>query len=210
MRMTKKHRPSGFTLIELLTVIVIIGILAGVLLPALNAAREKGRRVACASNLRQIGLAITAFSTDNDNHTPPAYGKSTDPAPTPWYTALTNGGYATPKVFQCPDDRRPPWSTGAAPTATPRSYAIVVGAKNYTDHDKNLWIAGSRLTCPYLTNTAVVIVGEYYSDSVNVLPTFGDAGSVNAYITASACDDNPSSHRPPLSKHVNGSPLARR
>ena len=212
MRMRNKHRSHGFTLIELLTVIVIIGILAGVLLPALNAAREKGRRVACASNLRQIGLAIMAYASDYQNHTPTAYGKAGDPAPTPWYTALTNGNYTTPKVFQCPDDRRQPWTTGAAPLSTPRSYAIVVGANNNDPApSQNFWIAGSRLTCPYLTNTVVVIVGEYYLDSANVLPTFGDAGPVNAYITSSSCDTSTTpgpQHRPPLSRHVNGSPLA--
>jgi prepilin-type N-terminal cleavage/methylation domain-containing protein len=62
-RALRAYRRCAFTLVELLVVIAIVGVLVALLLPAINAAREAARRAACASNLRQIGLATLNFET---------------------------------------------------------------------------------------------------------------------------------------------------
>ncbi len=93
----------GFTLIELLVVIAIIALLMGILLPSLNRAREQARKIACLSNMRQMGIALQTYLIDSEYRLPPSSCRCEDPNDH-WLRILA--GYTRQQLlFHCPSDR---------------------------------------------------------------------------------------------------------
>lgn len=127
VRYRGSRSPHGFTLVELLVVIAIIGVLVGLLLPAVNGAREAGRRTVCTNNQYQIALACTQFN-DANGFLPGWRNRLTTTSNVSWsvmvlpfmerkdiYNALISGAAASPYIsfFVCPssppDATTSPW-----------------------------------------------------------------------------------------------------
>ncbi len=153
MKTAMKKRAWGFTLIELLVVISLIAVLAALLFPVFAQAREKARQAVCASNLRQIGMALQMYRADWDDGFP--YGVSgwmrhkpdvfillpyyRDIPRLPLIPDLLQPYLHSRDVFHCPSDVGSAFSD---PPQLPTSFAFLgssydfdvdLGLRNYTD-----------------------------------------------------------------------------
>ncbi|MFH0771791.1 MAG: type II secretion system protein [Candidatus Omnitrophota bacterium] len=122
---------TGFTLIELLVVMTIIIILAGLLMPALQSAREQARKTNCVNNLRQIATALELYVSANNEQYPPVQG---------WGAALYPEYIDDQNVFDCQDKpgigtaANPDYSYKVQPTATTPSTTIIVSDDNHGEN----------------------------------------------------------------------------
>jgi prepilin-type N-terminal cleavage/methylation domain-containing protein len=191
----RKARLKAFTLIELLVVIAIIGILASLLLPVLSAAKQRGLRASCMSNLHQMGVAIQIYCGDNSDKLPdmrfPPYTTIPNAVAGVWpwdmstnfiNAMMVNG--LSQSVFYCPAnsafDCPQTWGFGAtnsvgAPTAN--GFRIT----GY------VWLlpgCGMNMGAP-----ATVAETPYWKTNVLVVPAIGGVGGQNPSTAELVVDD---------------------
>jgi len=114
----------AFTLVELLVVISIIGLLAGLAVPAINGGLKSAKSGACLSNLHQIGVATMAYAADNSFKLPDAGTGPSDMWATKLATFISTGTKSKKSIFVCPG------SAKAVQEATGSDVAVTYGVHN--------------------------------------------------------------------------------
>ena len=169
-----ERRGIRFTLIELLIVIAILAILASMLLPALNKAREKARGIQCASNLKQSFQMLQFYADDNHGYIP-KYAEGTYTWSNP-STVTARTYFQNRKVLHCPSGKLPP---GCDPTnlndlgtSSWYTYGIVEGnsgtfmhfATRKTIKTPNQWGSG-RQHDPNIPNSRMMLLADSISSA---------------------------------------------
>lgn len=124
------QRKSGFTLIELLVVIAIIAILAAMLLPALNSAREKGRAAHCTGNLKQLAQAWNFYTDDSEGWCPGGFYGGTLNKFYPqshWQLQFKSNGYINENVTRCPSSKY--WAF----SSNQQNYGVAISVFGFTN-----------------------------------------------------------------------------